>query len=121
MVTNSNTDSPGTLDSGSTRTPGLTKNAFNLYQPLLKTRPSRLCFTHQMSRKKRFFSWLKCALKDDDIRCYRVSKGLVCLYNTVYIIQCIYWKRWRFGRVTPMPHTLTRRQQNIVLLSLSKV
>ena len=20
---------------------------------------------------------------------------------------CIYWKKWRFGRVTPMPHTLT--------------
>ena len=47
------------------------------------------------------------------IRWYRVSKGLVCLY--------IYWKKWRFGRVLPMPDTQTQRQQNIELLSLSTV
>ena len=39
------------------------KNAFNLYQPLLKTRPSRLCVTHQMSRKKRFFQLAEMCLK----------------------------------------------------------
>ena len=33
---------------------------------------------------------------------------------------CIYWKNWRFGRVL-MPHRQTARQQNIGLLSLSKV
>ena len=43
-----------------------------------------------------------------DIRWYKVSKGLVCLYIL---------ENWRFGRVTPMPD----RQQNIELLSLSKV
>ena len=32
------------------------------------------------------------------IRWYRVNKGLVCL--------CIL-EEWRFGRVTPIPHTLT--------------
>ena len=36
------------------------------------------------------------------IRWYRVSKGLVCLY--------ILEKKWRFGRVLPMPDTQTDRQ-----------
>ena len=44
------------------------------------------------------------------IRSYMVSKGLVCLYIL---------EKWRFGQVLPMPDTLTHRQQNIGLLSLS--
>ena len=47
-----------------------------------------------------------------DIRWYRVSKGLVCL---------IYWKKSIFGQVSPMPDRQTDRQQNEVLLSMSKL
>ena len=90
------------------------RHSFNLYQILLISKPSILCVTHQMSRKKRIglvLGQYKLVLLG--IRWYSVSKGLACLYIL---------EKWKFGRVTPMPHTLTHRQQNIVLLlSLSKV
>ena len=60
-----------------------------------KTRPSILCVT----QKKGFYAF---------IYCIGSAKGLYA---------CIYWKKWIFGRVTPMPH----RQQKIELLSLYKV
>ena len=51
-------------------------------------------------------------LQLDQVYCASLSKGLLCLYIL---------KKWRFGRVSPIPHIHTNRQQNIVLLSLSKV
>ena len=48
------------------------------------------------------------------IRCYRVSKGLVCLY----ILKKV--EIWSCARL-PMPNTHRDRQQNIVLLGLSTV
>ena len=44
-----------------------------------------------------------------------------CIGSAKGLYACIYWKKWRFGRVTPMPDTLTDRQQKIVLLSFSTV
>ena len=44
-------------------------------------------------------------LELDQVYCAWLSKGLLCLYIL---------KKWRFGRVTLMPHTLTHRQQNIL-------
>ena len=47
--------------------------------------------------------------------CYWVSitqycLGLSCIGSAKGFYACIYWKKWRFGRVTPMPHTLTHSQ-----------
>ena len=36
--------------------------------------------------------------------------GLSCIGSAKGLYACIYWKKWRFGRVTPMPHTLTHSQ-----------
>ena len=57
-----------------------------------------------------FLPW-KTKQKLDQVFCAWLSKWLLCLYVL---------KNWRFGRVTPIPHSLTHthRQQNIVLLSL---
>ena len=42
---------------------------------------------------------------------------LSCIGSAKGLYACIYWKKWRFGQVTPMPD----RQQNIELLSFSTV
>ena len=58
----------------------------------------------------------------DDTGWYLVSISWYCLilggtWSAKGLYACIYWKKWRFGRVLPMPH----RQQNIELLSFSPV
>ena len=101
-----------------------------------RTRPSILCVTHQM----KLFSWLNWALRDDELYVvldgtgsvydntgwYLVSIGWYCLVlggtgSAKGLNACIFWKKWRFGRVTPMPDTHTDRHQNIGLLSCSPV
>ena len=63
----------------------------------------------------------------DDTGWYLVSISWYCSVlggtgSAGGLYACIYWKKWRFGRVLPMPDIpLTDRQQNIVLLSLSPV
>ena len=104
-----------------------------------ETRPSILCVTHQISRKKRNNSvgwtvpWdneLQVVLDGtgsvyDNTGWYLVSISWYCLilggtWSAKGLYACIYWKKWRFGRVLPMPDTLTHRQK-IELLSLSPV
>ena len=45
----------------------------------------------------------------DDTGWYLVSISWYCLilggtWSAKGLYACIYWKKWRFGRVTPMPH-----------------
>ena len=58
----------------------------------------------------------------DDTGWYLISISWYCLIlggtgSVKGWYACIYWKKWRFGRVLPMPD----RHQNIELLSLSPV
>ena len=51
----------------------------------------------------------------DDTGWYLVSISWYCLilggtWSAKGLYACIYWKKLRFGRVTPMPHTLTHSQ-----------
>ena len=62
----------------------------------------------------------------DDTGWYLVSISWYCLLlggtgSGKGLNASIYWKKWRFGRVTPMPDRQTDRQQNIELLRLSTV
>ena len=78
------------------------------------------------SQKEKIFSLLNCALRDYEI--YVVLDGTGSVYDDTgwYLISlswyylilggtgsvkglyaCIYWKKWRFGRVLPMPHRHT--------------
>ena len=83
----------------------------------LKTRPSILCVTHQMSRKKRNDSvgWTV-PYEMMNYKRYLMVLGqyLAGLAGTLSVLggtgsarqglyACIYWKKWRFGRVLPMP------------------
>ena len=48
----------------------------------------------------------------DDTGWYLVSISWYCLilggtWSAKGLYACIYWKKWRFGRVLPMPHTQT--------------
>ena len=104
-------------------------------------RESILCVTHQMSRKRRNYSvgWTV----PHEIMNYEVAPdGTGSVYDDTgwYLISlswhilvlggtgsakglyaCIYWKKWRFGRVLPIPNRQTDWQQNIELLNLSTV
>ena len=80
---------------------------------LRKTRPSILCVTHQMSRKKRNHSVVLdgTGSVNDDTGWYLVSISWYCLVlggtgSAKGVYACIYWKKWRFGRVLPMPDIL---------------
>ena len=49
---------------------------------------------------------------DDDTGGYLVSISWYCLVScgkasAKGLYACIHWEKWRFGRVTPLPHTLT--------------
>ena len=63
----------------------------------------------------------------DDTGWYLVNISWYCLVfggtgSAKGLYACIYWKKLRFGRVLPMPDiSLTDRQQNTGLLSLSKI
>ena len=51
----------------------------------------------------------------DDTGWYLVSISWYCLilggtWSAKGLYACIYWKKWRFGRVLPMPDTLTHSQ-----------
>ena len=51
----------------------------------------------------------------DDTGWYLVSISWYCLilggtWSAKGLYACIYWKKWRFGRVTPMPDILTHSQ-----------
>ena len=51
----------------------------------------------------------------DDTGWYLVSISWYCLvlggtWSAKGLYACIYWDKWRFGRVLPMPHTLTHSQ-----------
>merc|ERR1711978_716945 len=89
-----------------------TQNMQNLQkmQNMQNARPSILCVTHQMMNYK----WYLMVLG-------QYMTILAGTWSAKGLYACIYWKKWRFGRVTPMPDTLTDRHQNIVLLSLSPV
>merc|ERR1711994_177274 len=96
------------------------------------TRPSILCVTHQMNHKRRNYSavpyemmnykWYQQVLGQykailSGTWWYWVSKNWHCLVfhgtaSAKGLFACIYWKKWRFGRVLPMPDILTHRHQN---------
>ena len=85
--------------------------------------------THQMSRKKEIIPLTELCPQDDKLQVvldgtgsvyddngwYLVSISWYCLvlggtWSAKGLYSCIYWKKWRFGRVTPMPDTLTHSQ-----------
>ena len=62
----------------------------------------------------------------DDTGWYLVSISWNCLVlggtgSAKGLYACIYLKRWRFGRVTPMPDRHIHRQQNIGLVYSKKL
>ena len=64
--------------------------------------------------------------KNDDTGWYMVSISLYCLVlggtgSAKGLYACIYLRRWRFGRVTPMPDRHIHRQQNIGLVYSKKL
>ena len=89
----------------------------------MKTRPCILCRTHQMSRKKSNYSvgwtvhyeimnykWYFMVLGQymTITGWYLVSISCYCLVlggrgSAKGLYACIYWEKWRFGRVTLMP------------------
>ena len=61
----------------------------------------------------------------DDTGWYLVSISWYCLllggtWSAKGLYACIYWKKWRFGQVTPMPHTQTSEYRATQLLSSIK-
>ena len=62
----------------------------------------------------------------DDTGLYLVSISLYCMIlggtgSAKGLYACIYLRRWRFGRVTPMPDRHIHRQQNIGLVYSKKL